>query len=70
MVYPFDTVRRRMMMLTKGNKFYSSSWDCTRKIFARHGIMGFYKGALTNLFLALGNAVVLISYDSLRSLFD
>ena len=51
--YPFDTVRRRMMMQSgkKGNEIqYKGTLDCVSKVFKNEGPLAFYKGALSNIF--------------------
>ncbi|KAK2195362.1 bifunctional Mitochondrial carrier domain superfamily/ADP-ATP carrier protein [Babesia duncani] len=68
--YPFDTVRRRMMMMS-GKKagseiMYSSSVDCVSKILKNEGLGGFYKGALANILRGMGGALVLVFYDELQ----
>ena len=59
--YPFDTVRRRMMMQAgKKEVQYTSTADCWVKIFKQEGFGGFFKGALTNAIRGSGGAVVLV----------
>ena len=66
--YPFDTVRRRMMMQAgKAEKMYSSTLDCWIKIFRAEGFNGFFKGALTNAIRGSGGAIVLVAYDEVRA---
>jgi solute carrier family 25 (adenine nucleotide translocator) protein 4/5/6/31 len=62
--YPFDTVRRRMMMQAgKTVVMYKNTADCWVKIFQNEGINGFFKGALTNAIRGSGGAIVLVMYD-------
>jgi len=67
--YPFDTVRRRMMMQS-GRKgadiMYSGTMDCWRKIAAQEGSAAFFKGALSNVLRGTGGALVLVLYDELK----
>nr|BAN65429.1 adenine nucleotide translocase [Babesia bovis] len=68
--YPFDTVRRRMMMMS-GKKqtseiMYTSSLDCFRKILKNEGVNGFFKGAFANILRGFGGALVLGPYDELK----
>ncbi|EDO08562.1 hypothetical protein BBOV_III010060 [Babesia bovis T2Bo] len=68
--YPFDTVRRRMMMMS-GKKqtseiMYTSSLDCFRKILKNEGVNGFFKGAFANILRGFGGALVLVLYDELK----
>lgn len=67
--YPFDTVRRRMMMQA-GRKdiLYSSTLDCYGKILKNEGIGAFFKGAGSNIIRGTGGALVLVLYDELKKL--
>ena len=43
-VYPFDTIRKRMVM-TSGHHFkYDGFYDCLTTIYKREGIRGYYRG--------------------------
>lgn len=46
--YPFDLLRRRMMLQGRGGeeRFYSSIWDACRKIHQFEGVGGFFKGMI------------------------
>lgn len=65
--YPWDTVRRRMMMQS-GQKtlLYKNTWDCAKKIFKNEGPKAFFKGALSNVFRGTGGALVLAIYDEIK----
>jgi solute carrier family 25 (adenine nucleotide translocator) protein 4/5/6/31 len=65
--YPWDTVRRRMMMQS-GRKeiLYKNTWDCFKKIAANEGPKAFFKGALSNVFRGTGGALVLAIYDEIK----
>lgn len=67
--YPFDTVRRRMMMQS-GKKAievqYSGTLDCFAKIYKNEGPKAFYKGALSNVFRGVGASLVLVLYDEMK----
>uniref|UniRef100_A0A7N5JKX2 ADP/ATP translocase n=1 Tax=Ailuropoda melanoleuca TaxID=9646 RepID=A0A7N5JKX2_AILME len=68
--YPFDTVRRRMMMQS-GRKaadiMYSGTIDCWKKIIARdEGGKAFFKGAWSNVLRGMGGAFVLVLYDEFK----
>ncbi|EER19467.1 ADP,ATP carrier protein, putative [Perkinsus marinus ATCC 50983] len=68
--YPFDTVRRRMMMMAGrgGNAVqYSSNWDCWVKVFQEEGVPGFFKGGLSNMLRGVGAALVLVFYDEFKN---
>jgi len=65
--YPFDTVRRRMMMQAgRGQILYTSTFDCWRKIARNEGSRAFFKGALSNAIRGSGGALVLVIYDEIQ----
>ncbi|CAH0546665.1 unnamed protein product [Brassicogethes aeneus] len=69
--YPFDTVRRRMMMqsgLKKSEVIYKNTLDCWIKINKTEGTAAFFKGALSNVFRGMGAALVLVFYDEIKAL--
>lgn len=69
--YPFDTVRRRMMMQSgraKEDIMYKNTLDCWVKISKQEGAKAFFKGALSNVFRGTGGALVLVLYDELKKL--
>jgi len=69
--YPFDTVRRRMMMQAgKKEVMYTSTADCWVKIAKTEGFNGFFKGALTNAIRGSGGAVVLVMYDEIQKIIN
>ncbi|KAM7339784.1 hypothetical protein ACRRTK_000399 [Alexandromys fortis] len=67
--YPFDTVRRRMMMQS-GRKgadiMYTGTLDCWRKIAKDEGAKAFFKGAWSNVLRGMGGAFVLVLYDEIK----
>jgi len=68
--YPFDTVRRRMMMQSgrKGGDIqYKNTIDCWRKIAAQEGSSAFFKGAFSNVLRGTGGALVLVLYDEIKA---
>lgn len=68
--YPFDTVRRRMMMQSgraKNDRMYKNTIDCWVKIAKAEGSNAFFKGALSNVFRGTGGAFVLVLYDELKA---
>jgi solute carrier family 25 (adenine nucleotide translocator) protein 4/5/6/31 len=68
--YPFDTVRRRLMMMSgEGDKMYRGTTDCWKKIAKDEGFKAFYKGNFTNVIRSVGCALVLVLYDELIVLF-
>jgi len=68
--YPFDTVRRRLMMMSgaKGKDvLYTGTLDCWKKIIANEGAGALFKGALSNVFRGTGGALVLVFYDQIQA---
>lgn len=68
--YPFDTVRRRMMMQSgraKSDMLYKNTLDCWVKIGKSEGASAFFKGALSNIIRGTGGAFVLVLYDEIRN---
>jgi len=65
--YPWDTVRRRMMMQS-GRKdiLYKNTLDCALKIVKNEGMSAMFKGALSNVFRGTGGALVLAIYDEIQ----
>lgn len=65
--YPFDTVRRRIMMQAgRKEKMYTGTLDCWRKILVNEGPRAFFKGALSNALRGSGGALVLVLYDQFQ----
>ncbi|GMT26434.1 hypothetical protein PFISCL1PPCAC_17731, partial [Pristionchus fissidentatus] len=65
--YPWDTVRRRMMMQS-GRKelLYKNTLDCAVKIIKNEGMTAMFKGSLSNVFRGTGGALVLAIYDEIQ----
>eukprot|EP00923_Selenidium_pygospionis_P052061 GHVN01090093.1.p1 GENE.GHVN01090093.1~~GHVN01090093.1.p1 ORF type:complete len:317 (+),score=25.78 GHVN01090093.1:56-1006(+) len=68
--YPFDTVRRRMMMMAgrKSQVSYTGTMDCWKKVYQHEGFNAFFKGALSNVFRGFGASLVLVGYDEIQRL--
>ncbi|CAH1394769.1 unnamed protein product [Nezara viridula] len=69
--YPFDTVRRRMMMqsgLPPDQRNYKNTAHCWVKIAKDEGLSAFFKGALSNVIRGTGAALVLVLYDNVKAL--
>jgi len=67
--YPFDTVRRRMMMQSgraKDDLLYKGTVDCWKKIYQQEGGRAFFKGAFSNVLRGTGGALVLVLYGELK----
>lgn len=70
LAYPFDTVRRRLMMQSGSKELiYSGTWDCTMKIYNKEGFNGFFKGNLSNIWRSVGSSLVLVFYDEFQKIF-
>lgn len=66
-VYPFDTVRRRMMMNSREKvPIYASTSECWRKIRRQEGLAAFYKGNLSNMMRSVSSSLVLVLYDEFQ----
>lgn len=69
--YPFDTVRRRLMMSSgAGKKLYSGTIDAFIKIYAQEGLSAFFKGAFSNVLRGVGGALVLVMYDEIKEIIN
>mmetsp|Transcript_546 Transcript_546/g.1863 ORF Transcript_546/g.1863 Transcript_546/m.1863 type:complete len:354 (-) Transcript_546:249-1310(-) len=69
--YPFDTVRRRLMMQSGSDKkLYNGTVDCWVKIARNEGTNAFFKGAFSNVIRGAGGALVLVMYDELKKIID
>eukprot|EP00189_Rhodosorus_marinus_P003469 CAMPEP_0113966414 /NCGR_PEP_ID=MMETSP0011_2-20120614/8317_1 /TAXON_ID=101924 /ORGANISM="Rhodosorus marinus" /LENGTH=353 /DNA_ID=CAMNT_0000979095 /DNA_START=135 /DNA_END=1196 /DNA_ORIENTATION=- /assembly_acc=CAM_ASM_000156 len=69
--YPFDTVRRRLMMQAGAKEtLYKGTLDCWVKIARQEGMNAFFKGSLSNVLRGAGGALVLVMYDELKKLID
>lgn len=67
--YPFDTVRRRLMMQAgRPDPVYSSTSDCWYKIAKTEGVPAYFKGCFSNILRGAGGAVVLVLYDEMQKL--
>ena len=65
--YPFDTLRRRMMMQS-GRKdiIYLNYSDCFKKIYRKEGTKGFFKGITPQLMKSFGTSVFLVVNDRVQ----
>jgi len=70
--YPFDTVRRRMMLQSEkpiAERVYKGSIDCFVKVFQKEGLKGMYKGMVPELFRGVGGSLVIVCYDRIKVIF-
>lgn len=69
--YPFDTVRRRMMLQSekpKAERLYKGSVDCFMKVLQKEGAKGMYKGLVPELFRGVGGSLVIVIYDRVKTI--
>ncbi|CAJ0931058.1 unnamed protein product, partial [Mesorhabditis belari] len=64
LTYPWDTVRRRMMV--KGELSSKHAWESAKLIVAHEGIKGLFKGGLANIFRTSGGALVMAIYQEIQ----
>ncbi len=68
LAYPFDTIRRRMMMTSGEAVKYKGTLDAARQIIAANGVKSLFNGAGANILRGVASAGVLAIYDQLQSL--
>ena len=69
--YPFDTVRRRMMMdsgKSAQEKMYKNTLNCFKTILVKEGASAYYKGAFSNILRGVGASLVLVMYDEMKKM--
>ncbi|XWS51261.1 hypothetical protein CRYUN_Cryun12cG0161500 [Craigia yunnanensis] len=66
--YPFDTVRRRMMLTSGQSMKYHSSMHAFREIVHLEGFTALFRGVAANMLLGVAGAGVLAGYDQLHRL--
>lgn len=72
-VYPFDTVRRNLVLQSakgaEGAKHVNdgNALRCAKRLYAENGIKGLYAGCLINLARGFGSSLVLVLYDTLKT---
>jgi len=67
--YPFDTVRRRMMLESekpKEQRVYKGAFDCFGQVMKKEGLKGMYKGMVPELFRGVGGSLVVVLYDRIK----
>jgi len=68
--YPFDTVRRRMMMQSgraANERIYKNTMHCWATVYKSEGGKAFFKGAFSNVLRGTGGAFVLVLYDEIKA---
>lgn len=71
--YPLDTLQRRLQneaTKPKDQQIYNGMADCAKKILAKEGAGGFFKGALANVLRGTGAAIVLVMYDEIMNFIE
>lgn len=63
--YPFDTVRRRMLMSSHSQNTYRNAWDCALKVSQREGPRALMRGAGAGVLRGCVGGGVLAGVDSL-----
>merc|ERR1712019_114895 len=68
--HPFDTMQRRLQIEASkpvDQKMYNGMADCFKKILAKEGPKGFFKGAFASILRGTGAAIVLVMYDEIMN---
>jgi solute carrier family 25 (adenine nucleotide translocator) protein 4/5/6/31 len=71
--YPFDTVRRRMMLQSEkpvSERIYKGSVHCFNTVLAKEGLKGMYKGMVPEMFRGIGGSMVIVLYDRIKVIFN
>ena len=69
--YPFDSVRRRMMMQAGKpvqERRYRNSIHCIKTVLQTEGYRGFFLGLGPNILRSFGGTLLLVGYDRIRTL--
>ncbi|CAL9188101.1 unnamed protein product [Musa hybrid cultivar] len=64
--YPFDTLRRRMMLTSGQPAKYKNAYHAMRMIVYREGSFALFRGAAANMLSGMAGAGVLAGYDQLQ----
>ncbi|WJX54486.1 ADP,ATP carrier protein ER-ANT1 [Trifolium repens] len=64
--YPFDTLRRRMMLTSGHQNKYNSAMHAFREIVGQEGFLALFRGVTANMLLGMAGAGVLSGYDQLN----
>ncbi|KAL0335861.1 UNVERIFIED_CONTAM: ADP,ATP carrier protein ER-ANT1 [Sesamum radiatum] len=67
--YPFDTLRRRMMLTSGQPVKYRSAMDAFLQIIRTEGFAALFRGVTANMLLGVAGAGVLAGYDQLYRIF-
>lgn len=64
--YPFDTIRRRMMMTSDIKDSYRNSYQCFKEVIDKEGFASLYKGHGANVIRSLAGAGILLLSDKIN----
>ncbi|XP_057251158.1 ADP,ATP carrier protein ER-ANT1 isoform X2 [Beta vulgaris subsp. vulgaris] len=64
--YPFDTLRRRMMLTSGQSVKYRNTLHALREIIHHEGVSALFRGVTANILLGVAGAGVLAGYDKLH----
>lgn len=64
--YPFDTVRRRMMLTSGQPRKYKNALHAFRQIIHQEGFVALFRGVTANMLVGMAGAGVLAGYDQLN----
>ena len=70
--YPFDTVRRRMMLQSEkpiAERLYKGSVHCFTSVMKKEGFGGMYKGLVPEMFRGVGGSLVIVIYDRIKVIY-
>ena len=69
--YPFDTIRRRVMLQSgRENKIYSGTIDCAKTMLQQEGWKAYHKGFSAQILRSIGGASILVFYDVIQDYFN
>ncbi|KRX07964.1 Mitochondrial carrier domain [Pseudocohnilembus persalinus] len=67
-VYPFDTVKRKMMMQSNSKTIkYNGAFDCLQQIIQKEGFQAVFRGYLSNCLRSVSGAVSLTLFDTIQN---
>ena len=69
LIYPIDTVQRRMMMTSAEAVKYRGTTDAFKTILKKEGARALYKGAGANVLRSIAGAGTLAGYDKLKQMY-
>lgn len=68
--YPFDTVRRRLMLESEkppAERLYRSGIHCAFEVIKKEGLGGMYKGVFPEIFRGFGGVMVIVIYERIKN---